>query len=432
MIKDRDLVAALPGHLAAQRWFGAKDRELGTVEIVHTEVLRAGWPALVRVEVLAAGDRYQLLLGLRPVGEWEDVGRAGVGELATTAGPAFCYDALIDVELGLVLLGLVAPDLASSVESVRPILAEQSNTSLVYDERFILKVFRRLDGANPDVEVSSALADVGFAHVAEPMAIWRSTTGEDLGLLQRFMRGGAEGWALALTSLRDFYADGGAPGEAGGDFSPEAGRLGQITGELHLSLAEAFGPEPGDAVGWAATVAKRISQVHHPDLDQAALAAVVERLASVPDGGRAIRVHGDYHLGQVLRTDEGWVVVDFEGEPARPVDERRGRTSPLRDVAGMLRSFDYASRVAASEHGGDVAALADAWASRNRAAFLGAYHEVVGGQRLVPADPACFADVLAAFELDKAVYEVGYEQAHRPDWLPVALAGVRRLLADAP
>jgi maltokinase len=423
-----ELLAALPQHLRVQRWFGAKHIDDPVLAVGDIEVLADSWPMLVRVEVLAEGDRYQLLLGLRPASERIDMGRAEVGEVTTDAGPAFCFDALVDAELGVVLLHHVAPEVAEGVETARPIMAEQSNSSLVYDERLILKVFRRLVANNPDVEVTTALAAAAFSHVAEPLATWRSSAGDDLAMLQPFLRGGAEGWALAQTSLRDLFGTGGEPAEAGGDFGPEAERLGRITAELHASLADAFGTEPGDAARWATTIEQRLRDVGHADLDRDALSVIVDRLMHTDDVGRAIRIHGDYHLGQVLHSDEGWFVIDFEGEPIRPGEERRARSSPLRDVAGMLRSFQYASLVAANEHGGDVTDLAEAWEARNRAAFVASYLDAISGRGLVPSDPIAFDRVLAAFELDKAVYEVGYELAHRPDWVVIPLAGVHRLL----
>ena len=423
-----ELVPQLPDHLAMQRWFGAKHVDRPALQLGDVEVIRNSWPMLVRVEFSAEGDRYQLLLGLRPINERTDMGRAVVGELTTETGRAFCFDALVDTELGIWLLRHVAPDAAEQIETVRPIMAEQSNSSLVYDERLIFKVFRRLVGNNPDVEVTTALAAAGFSHVAEPLATWRSVVGDDLGMLQRFLRGGIEGWALAQTSLRDLFGTGGEPDEAGGDFSPEAERLGRITADLHVSLADAFGVERGDGSDWAMTIDRRLNHVRHPDIDRDALGLIVDGLRRNDDVGCAIRIHGDLHLGQVLRSDEGWFVLDFEGEPIRPGGERRARSSPLRDVAAMLRSFQYASAVAANEHGGDVRELAEAWETRNRTAFVSGYTEGISDRGLVPADPMAFDRVLAAFELDKAVYEVGYEQSHRPDWVAIPLAGVRRLL----
>ena len=450
-----DLESILAAHVVRQRWYGAKHRAGVDLRIETVEEIEPPWPGLLRVSVEASSpesvERYQLVLGLRPEQEANPstVGEAAtVGILETPEGPAFCFDGLVDPELGMMLLHHVAP--AQKATSVRPVGAEQSNSSLVYDERLILKLFRRLTGANPEIEVTLALAQQGFTHVAEPVAVWR-TGGDDLAVLQRFLPGGAEGWALAQTSVRDALDEGVDPAEAGGDLAPEAERLGLMTAELHIAMAEAFGVGPGDPQGWADATAVRVASVHHPDLDADAIAAVLDRVRGLTDAGSSIRIHGDYHLGQVMRTDEGWYVLDFEGEPARPVEERRQPSSPLRDVAGMLRSFDYAAAIGVREQAArgpstgelDLSALRQAearapaptpeelaavWQRRNRDAFLDAYGDRLSGSPLLPADPRSIERLLAFFELDKALYEVAYEQAHRPDWVQIPLAAVGRLV----
>ena len=427
MIGEDALAAALPAHLAQQRWFGDREHagESKLVEVGLVLAVAGGWPKLLRCEVAVREVRYQLVLGLRPSDSSGavDIGESSmIGTLPSDEGPVRCYDALADPELSVALLRHIAP--GEDVEDVRPILAEQSNSSLVYDERLILKVFRRLTGANPDVEVTTALAADGFLNVAAPYGVWRVDR-DDCGIVQRFLAGGAEGWALAQTSLRDYFANGGAPAEAGGDFAPEAARLGVLTAELHVALAHAFGSEPGDGAAWAAAILESLTPISTAEVDLAAARDVIGRLAKVTRPGAAIRVHGDYHLGQVLRTDDGWFVVDFEGEPARPGEQRRAFSSPLRDVAGVLRSLHYASQVAKAEFGGDDAA-AGLWELRNRNALLDAYRSTISGHRLAP-DGDEFDTVLAAYEVDKAIYEVAYEEHHRPDWVGIPVAGVRRL-----
>jgi maltokinase len=332
-----------------------------------------------------------------------------------------------------VLLARVAAE--EHVSRVRPLNVEQSNTSVVYDERLILKVFRRVhDGPNPDIEVTKALADVGFANISAPVAAW-SRGGVDLAVLRTFLSGASDGFALAQTSLRDLYDVRLDPAECGGDFAPEAGRLGEITATMHIALAEAFGRAIGEPAGWVTDMEVHLARVAVADLDTAAVAEVYDRLRDVVDAGAAIRIHGDYHLGQMMRTDSGWYVLDFEGEPARPLDERRRPSSPLRDIAGMLRSFHYAAAVGLVERGEEVdaelVALGRAWEQRSTEAFLAGYHSVDGVDALLPGDPHSFQIVLAAFLLDKAVYEVGYELAHRPDWVGIPLEAVARLLATA-
>jgi len=457
-------------HLARQRWYGAKHRPGAAVEVLSVEEVRPPWPAIVRVVVgtddesddagdlltgeHAAGDhvarghaagehqgergrrasglveRYQLVLGIVLLDQPHPTNvddSALVGVLSTPQGPAMAFDALTEPGLAVELLHHIAAD--EDASAVRPITAEQSNSSLVYDERLILKLYRRLSGANPEVEVTLALAANGFAHVAAPVAVWRAGA-DDLAVVQRFLVGGVDGWALARTSVRGLLDEGVAPADAGGDMGPEAERLGAVTAEMHRAMADAFGTEPGDAGAWADGIIVRAASVDHVDIDTDEIGRALRPLRALDDAGAAVRVHGDYHLGQVMRTDDGWFVLDFEGEPARPVDERRRRSSPLRDVAGMLRSFGYAAAVGAREHGGGdgAAELAVAWEHRNRDSFVGAYLARLEGSPLVPGDASSVRVLLDAFELDKAVYEVAYEQAHRPDWVGVPLGALRRLL----
>jgi maltokinase len=435
VISPSVLAARLPEYLPRQRWFGAKDRSVEMVRVAGVEVLREPWPALLRVEadVSLAGDgdeaaRYQILVGLRPMGEHLEFltghEEAVLGDVETEAGHAMAYAAHLDSELALGLLPVVAP--GRSADRVRPVGAEQSNTSLIYDDAMILKIFRRLaPGANPEVEVTEALHRLGFAHVAEPLGRWRQGD-YDLAFLQRYLTGGSEGWAMAINSLRDLFADPGDPSEAGGDFGAEAHRLGDVTAQLHVSLAEAFGVQEGRPDDWVHLMEAQIKRVLPGDTGEAAR-RVVARLRDVTDPGPATRVHGDYHLGQVMRTDTGWYVLDFEGEPARPLEERCRPSSPLKDVAGMLRSFHYASQAAMVTQEEDVSGLARVWEERNRKCFLAGYLPRAAGGGVLPADEESLNAVLAAFEVDKAVYEVAYEQAHRPDWVGIPLGAIRRL-----
>ncbi|MBA3303716.1 MAG: hypothetical protein H0U26_07580, partial [Acidimicrobiia bacterium] len=243
MIDRRQLAAVLVEHLPGQRWFAQGERPFtaADVEVVTVDGLRGEWPGLVRVLVSVAGVRWQLVLGLRPPDSreafFEGKPEALLGTLDTELGPALAYDATIDPELAVILLGVIAP--GEEVARARPLMAEQSNTSVVYDERLILKLFRRLvEGPNPDAEVSRALAGVGFANVAELVAEWR-VDGDDCAIVNAFLTSGSDGFSLALTSLRDLYDLRGDPREAGGDFGPDARRLGIITAKMHLALAEA-------------------------------------------------------------------------------------------------------------------------------------------------------------------------------------------------
>lgn len=435
--------------LPAQRWFAGKDRPVDVVRPHEPTVLIEGDPALWHVVVdVVQGERiepYQLFVG------W----RSGTPEIASSAlfgEGSDRYEACGDADLTAMLLDAMAAGaridgLSFAAEPgeqligglrARPITTEQSNTSLVYGGQYILKLFRKLSpGINKDLLLHRALQAAGCAHVARVVG---SITGElagepvTIGMLQEYLPDAVDGWAMASTSVRDLLADPDLrPDEAGGDFAAEAERLGAAVAAVHADLAGALGTEPVDRAELARTV-----QAMHERLDQ--VAAAVPQLAphvpalcaafdavgaaDLPPVSRQY-IHGDLHLGQVLRTVGGWLLLDFEGEPAAPVAQRHALQSPLRDVAGMLRSFDYAAQqflVGEAEHGPETAARAQEWALRNRAAFCAGYAEADGPV----GDPLAHAVLLRAFELDKAVYEVAYEHANRPDWLAVPLAAIAR------
>jgi maltokinase len=439
------MTPAIAQWLPRQRWYSGHV-EPTNLTVIDQEIRGDRFPFLVRLLVEADAHIYQVVIGVRGRDARPDFLRghdqAVIGEVSTHQGDALAYDAVHDPELALVILDAVAPH--EKAERARLMSAEQSNSSIVYDERIILKLFRRIQrGHNPEVEVTEALAAQGFKCVAEPLATHR-VRDFDLALLQPFLAGAVEGWALALTSLRDLFGLNDTasipiinldepppepldPSQAGGDFAGEAARLGAMTGSMHVALADAFGRHPANPKEWATSIAAQVDALEPGDVDRRAIQGILEHLADL-DAAPSIRVHGDYHLGQVLRTDHGWYVLDFEGEPARPIEDRRRPSSPLKDVAGMLRSFHYASAVARTER--DEAALEDlaaAWEDRNRKAFLRGYMEAAGPGNILPADPDCVSAVIAAFELEKAVYELGYERAYRPDWVHIPLAALRRL-----
>ena len=412
-----ELRVSLPAHLSGQRWYGAKHRGTPDVVIISIDELVPPWPAVIRVVIGCDDGPYQLVLGLRPSAETPSAMPAAAVVGTVTAGDdeALCFDAFADEELALSLLRHIAP--TETAARARPMGAEQSNTSIVYDERVVLKIFRRVASPNPEIEMIEALAGVGFDRIAAPVAVWRDGD-DDLALLQQFLAGGADGWTMALASAR----------RADDAMNAEAAALGETTAALHAALADAFGTAAGTAAAWADAAAVRVHAVDHPAIDHGAALAALDAARHLDDVGAAIRIHGDYHLGQVLRTATGWYVLDFEGEPTRPVDERRQGSSPLRDVAGMLRSFAYAA-AAARPAGAPDDARAVEWERRNRDAFLAAYLGRLGGSGLLPTQPEAVRTLLDLFELDKAVYEVGYEQGNRPDWVHIPVAGVHAVLA---
>ena len=427
-VDEAALEECLAAHLPSQRWFGASNVK----GIERVEVLREELPALVQVIVRGDdGDRYQVVLGLRDPSDVPDffVGNSGAVLGALECGsPYTAYDATVDPELAIALLRKVLP--GEEVAKSRPLGAEQSNTSLVFDERLVMKVFRRLpEGPNPDVEVARALAEHGFEHVIAPVGEWRDAGG-DYGVVNELLVGAFDGWHLAQTSLRDLYDRREPPAEAAGDFGFEAERLGRVIAELHVAMAEAFGTTDADVTSWVADMEAQASRV---DVDQRVLD--VYRAVRDVEPGPALRIHGDLHLGQTLRTDTGWYVLDFEGEPARPIEERRRPSSPLRDVAGMLRSFHYAAQVVLREHGKvddpELVELAEAWERHNAERFLAGYEGYGEVDRVLPPPDARHV-VRRAFELDKAVYEVGYELGHRPDWVEIPRSAVDRLLEMSP
>ena len=440
------LVERLPEHLARQRWSGAHDRAITRLEVRWIEVVREGDPSLVWTVVkarFADGDEqdYQLFLGLRTAEAAPEFlqgkERELVALLTDEPGGLVVYDALVDPDLAIDVLHLVAPDIEVQVR--RPLVLEHSNSSVVYDEAHILKIFRRVEpGPNPDVEITRVLADRGYAQVLPPKAELRRD-GVDLAVLRDFLVGATEGWELARASVRDLLAGGLPPEESGADFAPDAERLGAILAGLHLCMGEAWGAADGDAARWAAEMEAGLREVMSaagaalPEgFDAAAISARYLELASGADVGQEIRIHGDLHLAQVIKADSGWKFLDFEGEPARRRDVRFTTSSPLRDVAGFLRSLHYVASTGLAEWAterDDLTDLVDRWEARNRAALLESYFATEGIDELLPSTPAERTRVLAAFELDKAVYEVGYELGHRPESVSIPLEGIARLLA---
>ena len=441
------LLDTLRGWLPAQRWYAAKGRAVLDLRLVHAATIIAGDPGLVHTLVSTHSedggtDTYHLLIGVRAeLGE--HLGYASIGQV----GGLHAYDAPHDPDLMGEFLDLIAagqdraglrfrPEPESEIETglrARPIGVEQSNTSVIYGQEHILKVYRRPSPGNSrDLDLHRALHLADSAHIADPLGVVRGElAGEPvvLAFLQQFLADAVEGWATATASVRDLLAEGDLHAdEVGGDFAGEATRLGTAVAEVHADLAHILGTE---TVG-AEEIGVEVDAMH-ARLDAAlvevpalrehseVLRAAFENARELHDPVTVQQVHGDLHLGQVLRSTKGWVLIDFEGEPATDPRARLAPRSPLRDVAAMLRSFDYAAfhLLAGAEHDRQLLARATEWSDRNRTAFCDGYAKVAD-------DPRAQETLLRAFELDKAVYEVAYEYHNRPDWLAIPLAAIRR------
>ncbi|WP_338700690.1 maltokinase [Streptomyces sp. Q6] len=447
-VEDPELLTSLDPllreWLPRQRWFAGKGRPVTGFTLDSLTQLRPG-AALLHLLVRAhqppadegPGDCYQLLIGttdaLAPHLAPTVIGHITQGPLAGRTA----YEALQDPGQAAVLLErLRIPGALGALRFhrgphgevprglvPRPLQAEQSNSSVVYGDQLIAKVFRRvLPGVNPDLELPLALAREGCHRVPAPVA-WYETGDATapggtttLGLLQPYLKSAADGWELALKHLTNQQ-----------EFIPLARELGRATAEVHTALARALPTVTytrAHTEQLAEAMARRLETTAHqvPALLPyvPALTTAFDALADLAAGGRnwkAQRVHGDLHLGQCLYDPaDGWQLIDFEGEPSRPLAERRMPHPPHRDIAGMLRSFDYAARSHRPWN--------PAWSDACRAAYCTGYADASGW------DPRTDPVLLRAYETDKAIYEALYEARHRPDWLPVPMAALERLAKD--
>jgi trehalose synthase-fused probable maltokinase len=443
--------------IAVQRWYASKSRAITGIEIVENVVLREEPLLLLALAQtrFATGthELYQLLLTLRP-------DSAERGDRAVIANVDGCEvrDALADpgqatellvrvrsgdeIETGGGCFSFHCADPSLEVPDDAPVRlmgVEQSNSSIVFDERLVLKAFRKLEpGVNPELEMLRFLTRHEFPNIA-PLKGWYEYEGHalssTLGVVQEFLPDAIEGWELALEEI---------PTEPD-SFLERLGSLGRVTAEMHNVLASdagdpAFSPEEPSHEALSlltATVDEDIERIFVRLPDDERVAPIVgrgqdvrERLAAraqIGVGGRVIRTHGDYHLGQTLRTPERWVILDFEGEPARPLPERRQKRSALRDVAGMLRSFAYVASAVRIQRG--QAAPPD-FERHARDRFLKQYFATIDATLLPPGE-AAISNLLSIYELEKAIYELQYELNHRPDWVAIPVAGIVRLLEEA-
>jgi len=472
------LAGLLPSFLPAQRWFGDKARPVAACEVEDFAPLPGPARALVVVVVVRFADRtrhrYSLVVAVRAAaGALPVVGRlAGDDWLVEAAADPAAAAALIggcaaDGALAMARGGLLRyadasndarRTLGDAIADVAPLGAEQSNTSLRVGRRFVFKLFRRLDvGENPEVEVGRFLtSQTGFRAMPllEGSVTYVTSSGESstIGVLQQWVASTGDGWRYTLARLEAVRRSTGPVV----DLRHEINRLGAVTADFHAALgssrtAPAFAPEPvraSDVDTWTTEIHAQANDAlalldgRTRDWPPPARQLAVEVRARVPAvlGDLAvppveaagafsrIRIHGDYHLGQTLKTPHGFVLIDFEGEPAIPIARRRQKHCALKDVAGMLRSFDYAVETACAD-GPETADELRATTGLGEA-FLDGYvtSAVRHGSTSIPADPTARRRWLALFEFGKALYEMEYEINNRPAWVHIPLRGVLRAL----
>jgi maltokinase len=456
----------MTAYLAEARWFAGKGRSYDVVDVQRVGTLPG--PPVVTIDIITVAyadesggepttERYQM-----PLSNYsEEQGRIGHAYIGPhydeDLGEVHSYDAVHDRQAMAVYLDTFARTSADQPESYGGVTfrrvagydldtechsslfsGEQSNSSVAFGDDSLMKVFRKVTaGRNPDIEIHRALTEAENPHVAHLYG-WIEAGEDDLAMLQQFLRTASDGWELALVSARNLFAEADLHAdEVGGDFAGEAHRLGVAVSEVHQVLRELFDTEPYDGASAAEAMRRRLAAAASSVPVLADHVEVLEQVfARIGDAkGQAQRVHGDLHLGQTLRTSKGWKLVDFEGEPAKPLAERCLPDSPWRDVAGMLRSFDYAAQsvvkdlYASDDPGPQITYRASEWVQRNREAFLTGYVEArqeAGGGPLSADEQA----LVAAYEADKAVYEVLYEARNRPSWLDIPLGAIERIGAD--
>lgn len=522
---QKALPPQLPDFLAAQRWFGGKAQRVRSAEV--SDVIpfvvsqRESFMVLARVEY-ETGVRETYLLPLLARSAEDEPIEVGLPtmEVAIRGADLVLSDALRDedfllelhaaIEAQGVFRGLNGELRAKQARTYRdlcpasagvlkpqPMKVEQSNSSIIYGDRLVLKVFRHVEpGVNPDLEIGRFLSEsVHFPHIPA-VAGWLEYSATDsppatLGILQEFVTNQGDAWRFTLNSLSEFWQQAtghwaelsslnspdlhalkrsgepvpGIMRELCGRYLDAAALLAQRTAQLHLALASKpatppFAPEPytpqfqaelakslhekaqnafallrkhaTEMTGDTRTEAERILKAEN-ELFQTFRTALSQRIAAM-----RTRIHGDYHLGQVLCSGSDFVIIDFEGEPARPIAERSVRLSPLQDVAGMLRSFHYAAFASVFATSTDADAnsedaqrrlkVAQVWYLCVAAHFTNAYLNEAGSASFIPANEEQLATLLRLHLLEKAVYELNYELNNRPAWVRIPLAGIASLL----
>lgn len=521
--------AALPQYLLPRRWFGAKTRTIRSIRVVEAlPILPEAYLVLMRVEYAAGEpDTYVLptafMAGAAAAAFRQERPAAVIAGLRTGEGRGILYDAVWNPDFCQALLAAIVehrryggqggdvvatatralPRLRGDISDALPPVVlgvEQSNTSIRFGERLILKLYRRLEvGINPDQEIGQFITENTAFRNVPPVAgalEFRRHEPVDgqpitLALLQGFVPNRGDAWRYSLDALTDYFAAArtqSAPGSAGlplpntsllelirsdipaeaeqriGAYLAAARLLGQRTAELHLALAAGpadpgFAPEPFTAdfrdalhrsmrgladriMGLLRMRFDALPEGRKPDARavlglEAQIAARFDALLARPIHASRTRIHGDYHLGQVLYTGDDFMIIDFEGEPARPLSERRMKRSPLQDVAGMLRSFHYAAYAAyfSQKQDGAPPAELEPWARFWHwwvsVAYLKTYLQTAGNAAFLPAAPDDLKLLLDAFLVEKAVYELGYELNNRPDWVSIPLQGILQTVGAA-
>ncbi len=521
--KDRLQAELLPQYLPRQRWFGAKSRQISGTRILDWGRVEGSQSALalVRVEYAQAEpDMYMVPLSLAFGKQADSIREASpsavLTSVASSSGKGILYDATFDDQTCSALLSILGKGselkthngvIRGLPSSIFPALrgadaaalpprrgsAEQSNTSILFGDRLILKVFRRQQfGPNPDTEIGRYLTEFTHFHSIAPFGgsiEYQAEAGAPatVAMLQGLVANEGDGWQWTLEELERFYENnvsehtpsesafvstldfnelmtrGASPlaRDRAGIYLDAATVLGRRTAELHLALGsptdlEAFSPQPMTGADFGRlreelidhatkafeTLRENLSRLPDDVVEMAGLVMarrrlILDRVRQLTTGeihALRTRIHGDYHLGQVLRTKSDFVILDFEGEPARSLAERRTKQSPLKDVAGMLRSFSYAAYAAlmryTSRRPEDFHQLepwARLWEQATWAEFLRTYRDTVGTSSILPGDPGSFQRLLEAYVLDKALYELVYELNNRPSWVRIPLTGILSL-----
>lgn len=460
-------VQQIAGWITSRRWFASMGADDIDVEIYDSVTIDDGPPsfriAIASIDLRGVGRRtYHLPLLIDENGARDAVDES---RHLVTLARLMVEGTSLPGERGT--FHFSAPGLDPSAEppggaSSRMIGAEQSNSSIVLDDNVILKIFRRVEpGPNPDLELARALTGAGFEHI--PAQLGEITyEGEqdsfDLALAQRYISDASDGWTVAVGQIAELY-DEAHEADAAEDIAfltdersstllENLGRLGDVTAGMHVTLSREelepdLAPEPltsADLHELGARIEATLNRLR--DRGFAEIEGLddhiherIDALDGLTHIGLKTRVHGDYHLGQALLARGEWMILDFEGEPLKPFAERRAKHSPIRDVAGMLRSFNYAATAALferaeadSEEWKHLQTWADAWEAAARERFLTAYLTRAHEGRFLPRDRETFAVILDGFELDKALYEIEYELSHRPQWLRIPLRGVAQII----